>query len=32
VQRAKAPVSPRATRLSVKKVNRGKAKPKASKK
>jgi hypothetical protein len=30
--RAKAPVSPRATRLSVRKVNRSKAKPKAAKK
>jgi hypothetical protein len=30
--RAKAPVSPRATRPSVRKLNRAKAKPKASKK
>jgi hypothetical protein len=29
--RAKAPVSPRATRLSVRKVNRSKAKPKSAK-
>jgi hypothetical protein len=30
--RAKAPVSPRATRLSVRKTNRAQAKPKAGKK